>query len=99
MFDDQGATAEELAARVTPFLRAHLDAYPMAVNEFKTLAVGGTTIFNQSNTGTGVFIGGDNHGGLTINHGTSLRPALRRVRRGVPRTGRAGLRTVGRSLC
>lgn len=68
VFDDQDATAEELAARVTPFLRAHLDAYPVAVNEFKTLTVGGTTIYNQSNTGTGVFIGGDNHGGLTINH-------------------------------
>ncbi|WP_019885846.1 hypothetical protein [Streptomyces purpureus] len=69
VFDDPDATTEELAARVTPLLRAHLDAYPVAVNQFRALTVGGTTIYNQSNTGTGVLIGGDNHGGLTINHG------------------------------
>ncbi|MFD4172810.1 hypothetical protein [Streptomyces anulatus] len=67
VFDNAEATTEELAARVAPLLRVHLDSYPVAVNEFRALTIGGTTIHNQSNTGAGVFIGGDNHGGLTIN--------------------------------
>ncbi|MGW0701565.1 hypothetical protein ACWD0A_20050 [Streptomyces sp. NPDC002867] len=33
------------------------------------LTVTGPTVYNQHNTGSGLFIGGDNHGSLTINHG------------------------------
>lgn len=69
MLDDQEATPEELAERVTPLLHSHLDAFPEAITEFKALTVTGPTVYNQHNTGDGVFIGGDNHGGLTINHG------------------------------
>ncbi|MCJ0873307.1 hypothetical protein [Streptomyces sp. AP-93] len=47
----------------------HLDAHPEAIPEFKALTMEGTTVYNQQNTGSGLFIGGDNHGGLTINHG------------------------------
>ncbi|MFD4589161.1 hypothetical protein [Streptomyces rubiginosohelvolus] len=67
--DDQESTPEELAERVLPFLHAHLDVFPEAITEFKALTVTGPTVYNQRNTGDGVFIGGDNHGGLTINHG------------------------------
>lgn len=73
VFDDLSATPEELTARLTPLLQAHLDAYPEAINEFKALTVTGSTVYNQHNTGSGLFIGGDNHGGLTINHGAPAR--------------------------
>ncbi|WP_445270353.1 hypothetical protein [Streptomyces sp. DSM 41634] len=68
---DQDATVQELAARVTPLIEAHFGAYPSAVSEFKSLTLNGPTTYNQTNSGSGVFIGGDNHGGLTINQGGS----------------------------
>ncbi|WP_151898344.1 hypothetical protein [Streptomyces sp. C8S0] len=68
VLDDQAASLEELAARVKPLLEAHLAAYPAAVNEFKALTIAGPTTYNQTNSGNGVFLNGDNHGGLTINH-------------------------------
>lgn len=69
VLDDQNATPEELTERLTPLIKAHLDAYPQAATEFEALTLTGPTIYNQTNNGSGVFIGGDNHGGLTINHG------------------------------
>ncbi|MDQ0848045.1 hypothetical protein [Streptomyces sp. V1I6] len=66
---DQDATVEELAARVTPLIEAHFNVYSSAVNEFRSLTLNGTTTYNQTNSGSGVFIGGNNHGGLTINQG------------------------------
>ncbi|MCX4783071.1 hypothetical protein [Streptomyces sp. NBC_01264] len=69
VFDDRDATSDELVGRLTPLIRVHLDAHPEAIPEFKALTMAGTTLYNQQNTGSGLFIGGDNHGGLTINHG------------------------------
>ncbi|MGW4896075.1 hypothetical protein ACWEQL_28050 [Kitasatospora sp. NPDC004240] len=69
VLNDRGAPSEELVARLTPLIRAHLDSHPEAIPEFKALAITGPTVFNQHNNGNGVFIGGDNHGSLTINHG------------------------------
>ncbi|MFD8736564.1 hypothetical protein ACFV06_16845 [Streptomyces sp. NPDC059618] len=69
VFNDQGASAEELVARLTPLIRAHLDSHPEAIADFRTLSVTGPTVYNQHNTGSGLFIGGDNLGSLTINHG------------------------------
>ncbi|MFD4318308.1 hypothetical protein [Streptomyces sp. NPDC058548] len=68
VLDDLNATPEELATRVRPLLEAHLAAYPAAVSEFKALTITGPTTYNQTNSGNGVFLNGDNHGGLTINH-------------------------------
>lgn len=69
VLNDRGATSEERVARLTPLIRAHLDSHPEAIAEFKALTVTGPTVYNQHNTGNGLFIGGDNHGSLTINHG------------------------------
>ncbi|MEV4937430.1 hypothetical protein [Streptomyces zaomyceticus] len=68
VLDDQNATPEELAARVRPLLEAHLAAFPDAASGFKALTLTGPTTYNQTNSGSGVFLNGDNHGGLTINH-------------------------------
>ncbi|MEU0715672.1 hypothetical protein ABZ498_00640 [Streptomyces lavendulocolor] len=68
MLGDRDASPEELAAHVRPLLAAHLAAHPAAVNEFKALTITGPTTYNQTNSGNGVFLNGDNHGGLTINH-------------------------------
>ncbi|MFE3606682.1 hypothetical protein [Streptomyces goshikiensis] len=62
--NDQEATSEERVARLTPLIRAHLDSHPEVLPEFKTLTDTGPTVRNQHNTGNGLFIGGDNHGGL-----------------------------------
>ncbi|GAA2288615.1 hypothetical protein GCM10010145_68900 [Streptomyces ruber] len=69
VLDDENATPEELTHRLTPLIEAHLRSHSAAVSEFKALALTGPTIYNQTNSGSGVFIGGDNHGGLTINPG------------------------------
>ncbi|MFE1961999.1 hypothetical protein [Streptomyces sp. NPDC059479] len=69
VLDDENATPEELTHRLIPLIEAHLDEYPEASSEFKTLALTGPTVYNQTNRGSGVFIGGNNHGGLTINPG------------------------------
>ncbi|MFB7032301.1 MULTISPECIES: hypothetical protein [unclassified Streptomyces] len=71
VLDDQNARPEELATRVRPLLEAHLAAHPGAVSEFKALAITGPTTYNQTNSGNGVFLNGDNHGGFTINHNGS----------------------------
>ncbi|MBD0422732.1 hypothetical protein H0H10_26875 [Streptomyces sp. TRM S81-3] len=67
--DDHEATPEERAERVAPLIQAHFDAYPAAIREFLALTMTGPTVYNQQNTGNGVFIGGDHHGNLTINQG------------------------------
>ncbi|MGC0328026.1 hypothetical protein RKD23_001016 [Streptomyces sp. SAI-170] len=69
VLDDQEATPEERAERLAPLIQAHFDAHPDAIREFMALTMTGTTVYNQQNTGNGVFIGGDHHGNLTINHG------------------------------
>ncbi|MER6655244.1 hypothetical protein ABT248_32485 [Streptomyces sp. NPDC000971] len=67
VLDDENATPEELTRRLASLIETHLDEYPEASDEFKALALAGSTTYNQTNSGSGVFIGGDNHGGLTIN--------------------------------
>ncbi|MFB7470375.1 hypothetical protein [Kitasatospora sp. NPDC056184] len=71
VFSDREIGSEELVTRLTSLIRAHLDSHPEAIPEFMALTATGTTVFNQHNTGSGLFIGGDNHGSLTINHGGS----------------------------
>ncbi|MGF0164349.1 hypothetical protein OH717_17730 [Streptomyces albidoflavus] len=63
---DRTAAPEELKARVRPLLEAHLAAYPAAISEFEGLTITGPATYNQINSGNGVFLNGDNHGGLTI---------------------------------
>ncbi|MFF0199067.1 hypothetical protein ACFYT5_39825 [Streptomyces anulatus] len=66
---DENATQEELTHRLASLIDAHLITYPEASSEFKTFALTGPTTYHQINSGPGTFIGGDNHGGLTINQG------------------------------
>lgn len=69
VLDDENATPEELGRRLAPLIEAHLRQYPVARGGFEALAFASPTIYNQVNHGGGPFIGGDNHGGLTINSG------------------------------
>lgn len=66
---DENASQEELTHRLASLIDAHLVAYPEASSEFKTFTLAGPSTYHQTNSGSGVFIGGDNHGGLTINPG------------------------------
>lgn len=69
------ATQADVAARWTGFLTAFLVAYPDSRAEIEALATAepsGTKTVNigsQHNHGSGTFIGGDNHGGITVNGG------------------------------
>lgn len=52
------ATPEERAESLAPLLQAHFDAHPDAIREFIALTMTGTTVYNQHNTGSGLFSDG-----------------------------------------
>jgi hypothetical protein len=67
------AEARELAATVwarliVQYLAEHRDAMS-EVGELAVPTPPASRVWNQHNTGTGTFIGGDVHGGLTFNYG------------------------------
>ncbi|GGP36402.1 hypothetical protein [Streptomyces abikoensis] len=64
----EGERIEALATRIAAYLVAHPDAIP----EVKAVAADfKATTYYQHNTGSGIFIGRDHVGDLTINHGGS----------------------------
>ncbi|MGW1839937.1 hypothetical protein [Streptomyces sp. NPDC002067] len=69
VLDDKNATREEITDRLALLIKAHLEKHSDASNEFKALTLTGPTIYNQTNSSSGVFVSGDIHGGLTINPG------------------------------
>ncbi|MES9588715.1 hypothetical protein ABWK57_07585 [Streptomyces sp. NPDC094045] len=68
-------TEAEATVRWTGFLTAFLAAYPDARAELETLASAAppvartVNIGSQHNNGSGTFIGGDNHGGVSVTNG------------------------------
>ncbi|MFE2727730.1 hypothetical protein [Kitasatospora sp. NPDC059327] len=71
---DRAALAERresetaVAARWTDRFLTQLDAHPEARGDVEALAAGSPSrvIGAQHNHGSGVFVGGDNHGGITV---------------------------------
>ena len=64
----QALAATAWAQLIAQYLAEHRDA----MSEVDDLAVHNSTaskVWNQHNTGTGTFIGGDVHGGMTFNYG------------------------------
>lgn len=68
-----GLTASQMIEILASCLADYLVAHPDAIPEFEASARGGVSVYNQHNTGTGVFIGRDHCGDLTINHGGESR--------------------------
>ncbi|MFE7043103.1 hypothetical protein ACFU9X_27790 [Streptomyces atratus] len=69
------ATEAEATARWTGFLTAYLAAHPDARTDLEALASAAppatrtVNIGSQHNHGSGTFVGGDNHGGITVTNG------------------------------
>ncbi|WP_217554049.1 hypothetical protein [Streptomyces sp. GbtcB6] len=65
--------ARALAATAwTQLIARYIDEHRDSMNEVGELAVAAppaSKVWNQHNTGTGTFIGGDVHGGMTVNYG------------------------------
>lgn len=64
----QALAATAWAQLIAQYLVEHRDAMS-EVDELVVSTVRTSKIWNQHNTGTGTFIGGDVHGGLTFNYG------------------------------
>ncbi|MFF3857504.1 hypothetical protein, partial [Micromonospora sp. NPDC002575] len=64
----QAVAAAAWAQLIAQYLDEHRDAMS-EVDELAEPTLLSSKVWNQRNTGTGTFIGGDVHGGLTFNYG------------------------------
>jgi hypothetical protein len=64
----QALAAAAWAQLIAQYLAEHRDAMS-EVDELAVPTPAASKIWNQHNTGAGTFIGGDVHGGLTLNYG------------------------------
>lgn len=69
--DATGLTEAEKIEALAVRIAAHVMAHPDALPEVEAVAVADSagTNYHQHNTGSGIFIGRDHVGNLTINHG------------------------------
>jgi hypothetical protein len=68
---DAGAHAAAVSVwirLIARYLADHREAVT-EIDELVALGPSVSKVWNQHNTGTGTFIGGDVHGGMTLNHG------------------------------